>query len=113
MDCIFCKIANGEIPSEFVYEDDQVVVINDLNPQAPVHMLVLPKKHIACLSESSDEDQALLGHMLRVAAKAAELRGIAAPGFRLVINNGKDGAQSVMHLHMHVLGGKQMAESMA
>lgn len=113
MDCIFCKIIDGQIPSEFLYEDDQVVVINDISPQAPVHMLVLPKKHVDSVAATSDADQALLGHMMRVAAKMAQQRGVDQTGYRLIVNTGRDGAQSVMHLHLHVLGGKQLTESMA
>ena len=113
MDCIFCKIISGEIPSPHIYEDDQVVVINDINPQAPIHMLVLPKKHVASVAATTDEDQALLGHMMRVAAKMAEERGIAESGYRLIVNTGRDGAQTVMHLHLHVLGGKALTEQMA
>ena len=111
-DCIFCKIANGQIPSAFLYEDDQIVVINDINPQAPVHMLILPKKHIQSVAAAADEDKDLLGHMMITAKKMAEMRGIAQSGFRLIVNTGKDGAQSVPHLHMHVLGGTQLAEKM-
>lgn len=113
MDCVFCKIIAGDIPSKTVYEDDLVRVIDDVNPQAPVHMLVLPKKHIESVAQAAQEDQALLGHMLLVAAKAAQMRGVAESGYRLIINTGRDGAQSVLHLHLHVLGGKPMTEQMA
>ena len=113
MDCIFCKIANGIIPSNKVYEDNDMLAFHDINPQAPVHMLVLPKKHVASVAATTDEDQALLGHMMRVAAKMAEERGIAESGYRLIVNTGRDGAQTVMHLHLHVLGGKALTEQMA
>lgn len=111
-DCIFCKIANGQIPSPFLYEDDQLVVINDINPQTPVHMLILPKKHIQSLAAVQDEDQDLLGHMLMTAKKMAQARDVAQSGYRLIINTGKDAAQTVQHLHMHVMGGTQLAEKM-
>ena len=111
-DCIFCKIAKGEIPSEFVYETPNLVVIRDIHPQAPVHLLVLPKKHIASLAHTSEEDAALLGELLRAAARAAELSGIDKDGYRVVVNTGRHGAQSVPHLHLHVLGGVQLSERM-
>ena len=111
-DCLFCKIANGQIPSTFLYEDDQLIVINDINPQTPVHMLVIPKKHIRNVAAAQPEDQDLLGHMLLTAKKMTEERGIAESGYRLIINTGKDGAQTVQHLHMHVMGGTALAERM-
>ncbi len=111
-DCIFCKIAQGQIPSTFLYEDDQIVVINDINPQTPVHMLVLPKKHIQSLAAAQEEDRDLLGHMLMTAKHMAQERGIAESGFRIIINTGRDGAQTVTHLHMHIMGGKQLPEQM-
>ncbi len=111
-DCIFCKIAQGQIPSTFLYEDDQVVVINDINPQTPVHMLVLPKKHIQSLAAAQEEDRDLLGHMLMTAKNMARERGVAESGFRIIINTGRDGAQTVPHLHMHIMGGKQLPEQM-
>jgi histidine triad (HIT) family protein len=107
-DTIFGKIARGEIPTKFLYEDDQVVAFNDINPQAPTHFLVIPRKPIAQLSKTTDSDEQLLGHMMVVARKVAEQVGIAKDGYRLVINDGKNGAQSVYHLHLHVFGGRQM-----
>ena len=106
-DCIFCKIAKGEIPSNKVYEDDQVLCFKDLDPQAPVHVLIVPKKHIGSLDETTPEDGELLAHMLlkiKDVAKELELDN----GYRVVINTGEDGGQSVKHLHMHLLGKRSM-----
>lgn len=111
-DCIFCKIAAGEIPSSTVYEDELVRVIRDINPQAPTHLLVLPKKHMDSVAHAQSEDQALLGHMLLTAANVARSEGIAEDGYRLVINTGSNGAQSVAHLHLHILGGKALSGMM-
>ena len=111
-DCIFCKIAQGQIPSTFLYEDDQVIVINDINPQTPVHMLVLRKKHIQSLAAAQEEDRDLLGHMLMTAKNMAQERGVAESGYRIIVNTGRDGAQTVQHLHMHIMGGKQLPEQM-
>ncbi|XP_076285228.1 histidine triad nucleotide binding protein 1 [Lasioglossum baleicum] len=106
-DTIFGKILRKEIPCKFIYEDDQCVAFHDLNAQSPVHFLVIPRKPIAQLSKSDDEDESLLGHLMLVARKVAKQEGLDN-GFRLVINDGKHGAQSVFHLHLHVLGGRQM-----
>lgn len=111
-DCIFCKIIAGEIPSDTVYEDDQVKVIRDINPQAPKHLLVLPKKHLASVAQAAPQDQALLGHMLLTAAEVARRQGIEQSGYRLAVNTGQDGAQSVAHLHLHILGGKALSGRM-
>jgi histidine triad (HIT) family protein len=106
-DCIFCKIIARQIPSQVVYEDDQAVVFKDIEPKAPMHVLIVPKKHIPNLAAAGDEDRGLLGHMQRVAAIVAEKGGTAA-GFRLVTNNGRSAGQSVDHLHYHLLGGRAM-----
>ena len=106
-DCIFCKIASRQAPSEFVYEDDRSVAFKDASPQAPTHLLIVPKKHLASLSACRDEDQDLLGHLQRVAALVAEKAGVAS-GYRLVINNGRNAGQSVDHLHYHLLGGRSL-----
>lgn len=104
---IFSKILDKSIPADILYEDRQCIAFKDVQPQAPVHFLVIPRKPISCLSDADDEDQMLLGHLLLVAKKvAAQLK--LGDGFRVVINNGKNGAQSVYHLHLHVLGGRQM-----
>ena len=103
--CIFCKIASGEMPTPFVYEDDRVVAFRDIQPQAPVHILLVPRRHIPSLPEAHDPQ--LLGHLLLAARQAAEKVGLKQ--YRLVINTGPDAGQSVFHLHLHVLGGRKMA----
>jgi len=106
-DTIFGKILRKEIPCTFIYEDDKCVAFNDLNPQAPKHFLVIPRKTISQLSKSEEADEGILGHLMYVAQKVAKQEGLDK-GFRLVVNDGQDGAQSVYHLHLHVLGGRQM-----
>jgi len=104
---LFERILAGEIPAKIAYQDDHSFVIHDINPQAPVHVLVIPKKPLARLDEATEKDHALLGHLLMVARKmAAELN--LANGYRVIINNGPDGGESVPHMHVHVLGGRQM-----
>lgn len=106
-ECIFCMIANKEIPSNIVYEDDKIVCFHDLEPQAPVHVLIIPKKHISSMDDINEEDQALLGHiMLKVKDIAKELE--LENGYRLVNNCGEDGFQTVKHLHFHLLGKRKM-----
>lgn len=102
--CIFCKIVRGEIPSTRVYEDDMVLGFKDIHPSAPVHILLVPKKHIAKLSEATADDHAVLGKMMLVAPQVAREQG-SVDGFRTIINDGRVGRQDVFHLHMHVLGG--------
>lgn len=102
--CIFCKIARGEIPSRRVYEDDDVFAFHDINPVAPVHFMLVPKRHLASLMEADDSHAALLGKMLVLASKLAREQGLEN-GFRTVINSGKGGGQEVFHLHIHVIGG--------
>ena len=106
-DCIFCKIANKEIKSDIVYEDDRVVAFNDINPHAPVHILVIPRKHIVGVAEARDEDAELMGHLQLVAARLAKEKGVAE-GYRIVVNSGPLAGQSVMHLHYHLLGGRRL-----
>lgn len=103
-DCLFCKIARGEIPSAKVYEDEDVLAFRDINPKAPVHFLIIPKKHITSLAHAEPEDAPLLGKMLSLTRTLALKEG-AANGFRVIINTGEDGGQEVPHLHIHVLGG--------
>jgi len=103
-DCIFCKIANGEIPVEPVYQDEDIVAFPDIQPQRPVHILVVPRRHIASLAEVGASDEALLGRMLAVANRIAVEQG-SPDGFRVIINTGPVGGQEVMHLHMHIVGG--------
>ena len=105
-DCLFCKISRGEIPSKKIYEDEEVFAFHDINPAAPVHFLIIPKRHITSLAEVSPEDGQLLGKMLVLAKKLALEQG-CGNGFRIVINTGRDGGQEVPHLHIHVLGGPQ------
>jgi len=112
-DCLFCKIAAGEIPSTKVYEDDEVLAFRDIAPQAPVHVLVIPKKHVSGWYDAQGETDAALAHMMRVAAQVARTEGIVESGFRVVSNCGRDARQSVPHLHLHVLGGREMGENMA
>ncbi|MBI3909301.1 MAG: histidine triad nucleotide-binding protein [Armatimonadetes bacterium] len=107
-DCIFCKIAAGSIPARLAYQDDQLVAFYDLNPQAPTHILVIPRRHLPGLAEAEPGDQALLGHLLLVTRRIAEQEGIAASGFRVVINTHADAGQSVPHLHAHILGGRRL-----
>lgn len=107
MDCLFCKIVAGDIPARKLYEDDQVVAFHDIGPQAPVHFLVIPKKHIRTLNDLTEEDKALVGHIAFTAQRLAREQGCEA-GFRLVMNCNEQGGQTVYHLHMHVLGQRQM-----
>jgi histidine triad (HIT) family protein len=107
MPCLFCKIIAGEIPSKKIFEDDLTYAFRDIHPQAPSHVLVVPRKHIASLIESGPEDEALLGHLHLVAARIAASEGLS-DGFRTVINTGPDGGQTVDHLHVHLLGGRSM-----
>ncbi len=107
---IFSRIVSGEIPAEFVYEDEHCVAINDINPQAPVHVLVIPRKAITKLSDASAEDQALLGHLLLAVGNIARQLGVA-DGFRVVVNNGEGGGQTVFHLHLHIIAGRVFDES--
>ena len=107
-DCLFCRIVRREIPSSIVYEDDRVLAFNDINPQAPTHVLIVPKRHIASLNDLNQEDDALVGELVRRAAAIAKERGIAAGGYRTVFNTNRDAGQTVFHLHLHLLGGRGM-----
>jgi histidine triad (HIT) family protein len=111
-DCVFCKIIAGEIPSDIRYKDDKLIAFPDISPLAPVHLLIIPRKHIASLADLSDADSALIGEMARVANQLARQSGIAEKGYRIVINCGPQGGQGVYHLHMHLLGGKQLSGSL-
>jgi len=106
-DCLFCRIINKEIPSRLVYEDEKVLAFEDIKPQAPAHILIIPKKHLASLKEADENDQNLLGYLLLTARKIAQDKGLAESGFRLVINSGPDSGQEVNHLHVHLLGGRR------
>lgn len=106
-DCLFCKIAAGEISSEFVYEDETAVAFNDIHPQAPTHILVIPREHIESLDRAGGDEQKILGHLLLTAARIAREKGFATDGYRVVINTNGMGGQTVFHLHVHLLGGRQ------
>lgn len=109
-DCIFCKIITGEIPGQFIYRDDEIVVFRDIHPVAPVHLLITPIKHIASNSEATRADEALLGKMFTVARNLAADHGLDTSGYRLIINTGAGAGQTVFHFHMHLLAGKSMGE---
>lgn len=108
MDCLFCKIINGDIPSSKVYEDELVYAFRDIEPQAPVHILIIPKEHIASANELTEENASVVGHVFAVAAEIAKAEGIAEGGYRIVNNCGEDGGQTVKHLHFHMLGGRSL-----
>ena len=105
-DCLFCKIIKGEIPSNKVYEDDEILAFNDINPATPIHILVIPKKHITSLAHLEKEDEALIGRIYGVINEIAEQQGFKQDGYRVTTNCGKNGGQTVMHLHFHRLDGK-------
>ena len=107
-DCIFCKIIKGEIPSEKVYEDEDILAFKDINPAAPIHILVIPKKHVKSLLELEDEDYELVGKIQKVINKLAHQLSIEQEGFRVIVNCGKDAGQEVMHLHYHLLAGRKL-----
>jgi len=107
-DCIFCKIVAGQIGGAPLYQDEEVTAFRDINPVAPTHILIVPNKHLASVSEATAIDQAMLGKLLLTAAKLAQDEGIAAEGYRLVVNNGPQAGQVVFHLHIHLLGGRKM-----
>jgi histidine triad (HIT) family protein len=109
MDCIFCHIVEGKIPSDIIYQDDEVLALRDINPQSPVHLLVIPKKHFTSLLDVTEADARLMGRMVGVANKLAKQEGVAENGYRLVVNCGQQGGQLVPHLHLHVLGGRQLS----
>lgn len=107
-DCVFCRIAAGEIPADLVYEDELVLGFRDLSPQAPTHVLIIPRKHIATLNDLQPEDEAIVGRLYSAAAQIAAREGLAERGYRTLINCNADGGQTVFHLHLHLLGGRQM-----
>ena len=110
MDCIFCRIISGEIQSEILYQDEQAVAFRDVNPKAPVHLLVVPRKHIESVAELTEDEAPILGHLVAVANRLAREAEISEKGYRLVVNCGPDGGQVVPHLHLHLLGGRQMGK---
>lgn len=109
-DCIFCQIAAGTIPAEVVYRDDMVTVFKDIKPRAPVHLLIIPNKHMATLNDADDEDRQLLGQILLVAGRVAADAGVAQRGYRILSNCGRDGGQEVFHLHFHLFGGRPLGQ---
>ena len=109
MDCIFCQIVAGKIPSEIIYQDEELIAFRDINPQTPTHLLIIPKKHIPSLAQLSQAELPLMGRMVTVANKLAKEEGIAETGYRLVLNYGEWGGQVVPHLHMHLIGGRRLS----
>lgn len=108
-ECLFCRLANGEIPSDIVYENDEVIAFRDQNPQAPTHVLVIPRKHISTVNDLTAEDKNVVGEMLLAAKAVAAQDGIAEDGYRLILNCNEGAGQSVFHIHLHVLGGRVMS----
>ena len=108
IDCIFCRIISGEIPSDILYQDNEVIALRDINPQAPTHILIMPKEHIPSLAEITIDHRAIVGHMVFVASELARSEGISSRGYRLVLNSGPESGQEVLHLHLHLLGGRVM-----
>lgn len=108
MDCIFCKIAKHEIPANTVYEDEDVIAFKDINPQAPIHLLIVPKEHVASIMEITEDNKEIVNKIIKVAQNLAQQNNIDNKGFRLVVNTGDDGGQTVKHLHFHLLGGRFM-----
>ncbi|NLZ54635.1 MAG: histidine triad nucleotide-binding protein [Thermoanaerobacteraceae bacterium] len=106
MDCVFCKIISKEVPAKVAYEDDQVIAFHDVNPQAPIHLLIVPKEHIASIMEINEKNSTLLKDIARVAQNLVRENNIDKKGFRLVVNTGEEGGQTVNHLHFHLLGGR-------
>lgn len=108
MDCIFCKIANKEIPKDFVYEDDDTVAFNDIAPKSPVHILVIPKTHIDSMNNLEKDNEKMLGKLVLVAKQIAKEKGISETGYRLIFNTGRDAGQTVDHIHLHLMGGEKL-----
>ncbi len=107
-DCLFCKIISGDVPSNKVYSDAEVYAFHDISPAAPTHILIIPRKHLTSIAHANEQDEALLGHLLLKANEIAEAQGLGDEGFRYIINTGDRGGQTVHHLHLHILGGRQM-----
>lgn len=112
MDCIFCQIADGKVPAEIIYRDEEVIAFPDINPQAPTHLLIIPKRHIPSLTHLSQAESSLIGQMVNIANQLAKREGISESGYRLVINCGEQGGQMVPHLHLHLLGGRKLSGSL-
>ena len=112
MSCIFCQIVSGKVPSEILYQDEEVIAFRDINPQSPIHLLIIPKRHIPSLTHLSEAQAPLMGHMVNIANQLAKSEGIFDSGYRLVVNCGKEGGQLVPHLHMHLLGGRKLSDKL-
>ena len=112
MDCIFCKIVAGEIPADILYQDEEMIAFRDTNPVAPTHLLIIPRKHIPSLAHLPDAEMPLIGHMTKIANQLAKDEGIFESGYRLAISCGEQGGQEVPHLHMHLVGGRQLSDTM-
>ncbi len=112
MDCVFCQTVAGKVPSEILYQDEEVIAFRDINPQAPTHLLIIPKRHIPSLAHLSEADLPLIGHMVNIANQLAKREGISQSGYRLVINCGEQGGQLVPHLHLHLLGGRKLSDEL-
>jgi len=112
MECIFCQIVAGKVPGEFLYQDEEIIAFRDINPQAPTHLLIIPKSHIPSLAHLSEADSPLIGHMVNAANELAKKEGISESGYRLAISCGEDGGQVVPHLHMHLVGGRRLSDAL-
>ena len=112
MDCIFCQIVAGKIPSEILYQDEEVIAFGDIHPIAPTHLLIIPREHIPSLTHLSEAQSLLIGHLVNIANQLAKREGISENGYRLVINCGKQGGQLVPHLHLHLLGGRKLSDAL-
>ena len=112
MDCIFCQIVAGKVPSEILYQDEEVIAFRDINPMAPTHMIIIPKRHIPSLAHLSEAESPLIGHMVNVANQLAKEEGISESGYRLAMNCGREGGQLVPHLHLHLLGGRKLSNAL-
>jgi histidine triad (HIT) family protein len=106
--CLFCRLINGEVAADVLYQDARALAIRDINPQAPVHALVIPKEHVDSLDDIGQRDESLMGHLMRIASRVANDQGLAESGYRTVVNTGAGAGQSVFHLHVHVLGGRDL-----
>jgi len=109
MDCIFCQIVAGKVPSQIIYQDEEIIAFPDINPAAPTHLLIVPKKHIPSLAHLTEAESPLIGHIVNIANQLAMREGVTEGGYRLIINCGEQGGQLVPHLHMHLLGGRQLS----
>ena len=112
MDCIFCQIIAGEIPTDILYQDEKVIAFRDIHPIAPIHLLIIPRRHIPSLTHLAEDDLPLIGHMVSIANELAKREGIAEGGYRLVINCGEQGGQLVPHLHLHLIGGRKLSDEL-